>query len=870
MTETESLNEKIKTLSHKLQQRDIEVLNLRKELSQLRSDKIGEKAGGGTFPDASEKEIQKRIHDEIEKREKKLNEKFREMQLKYEKELVTAKQMYDSVATKVESAMAQERTIEAMTRDIKILEDEKKNMKLLHLEILKQNQIEAEIKLAESKKKMLEEIKKVQRNVSLTYLEQMDNSQKLTFLRNNQLEKEIDYRSVRMEELNMKNEKFENKVFLLTQELEQSKNSYVTVIEKNRKMGDMIRKLTNSLVSLQKEKDEEFYKLCVLCEVEPEKLRSLVLHPAGQDGNIKSISSRNNKSKSNNGARSNRKKKSKSKQKSARKHENFNSFNSAGKPIEEDVEINDFEINNNDNTDNKQSVEEDKMLLSSSTNKNSYNMKIIQENEIDIENENSINYKNNINNIQNQSQNNNNSNANNIHSNIQNNQENFTNSPHNFSSSKQTLSDQNAQNAAGYLALNSPNSNKNNANTNLEYNTDLNASAANANLALLIKNRTNSIINKEAFGKEIKNLPLMNISGPDAAQQKSAFAASNADSIAAIQNSSSIGFYPLKNREYISGTDLLNSVVFSKSNCKINNINNSQNPNFNLTLNNNNNNNNNKFLINKNNEIHNNNNNNNSNSNNNLLNSHNLNSSQVNPIINSINKSLNYSSNRVAGFPRENNLYQIYEKKIKNMESAMREKEKEFFRLKISFDNLSEKLNSYERKFQGIISLYEAGLKKLIEEEETLKNFSVVNFNFDFSTLKNFEFNKLSAENKFSLLVFMLNQIIPLVNVNEMESEFLKQNISMFKFKFYEEKLKNSAENDGCFRKSVSNFSQVKSLKEGKNPMNYVNGTLRNMHYNASSVGNINNKFKTPLRFLKDEKLNLNRKLSMYDYQVID
>lgn len=864
MDETETLTEKIKILTHQVHQRDSEISSLRKQLLQLRSgysDKAGEKQCGkaiSDLPEASEKEIQKRVNEEVEKREKKFNEKFREMQLKYEKELFTAKQMYDSVATKVESAMVQERTIEAMTRDIKILEDEKKNMKLLHLEILKHNQIELEIKHAEAKKKMLEEIKKVQHNVSLSYLQQMDNSQKLTFLRNNQLEKEIDYRSVRMEELILKNEKYEGKIFELSQELESTKKSFLNVTQKNKKMGDLIRNLTESLVNLQKEKDEEINKLCVLCEIEPEKLRSLGIN-SGSDLNIKSTSSRaiSKKNKSFNG--SFRKKMSKSNKKSPKKLSNFNSINSNISVPNDNLQENNLEIENFENINkdndvysgndcNKANLEEDKII----NHNRMLNINVIKENENENDNENNSVLNKQFDKIG----------MNDSNSNMENNsQEKYITSGNNFYSKSQITSEKNLANT--YFALNSPVS-INNKYQIQEDNSDLNASPKEIDNDDALNNKQKSFIDKENFGKEIKTLPIMQMGS--AAQQRSTVYAknsstfinsNNANNIKSLHSSTSFGLYPFKNREYISSAGLLNSVVFSKSNSN-NSLTNSfkivgfENPNLNLASNNNN----------TNNEL---------NSNNNINNNlNNLNSSQINPLLNSINKSITYSCNRVSGFARENNLYQIYEKKIKNLESAMRDKEKELFRLKISFDNLNEKLISYEKKFQGIISLYEAGLKKLMEEEEALKNFTIVDFNFDFSTLKNFEFQKLSNQNKFNLLVFLLNQIIPLINVNELESEYIKQNISMLKFKFYEEKLKNTAEKDNFFRNSVSNFSRVKSLKEGKNPMNYVNGTLRNMHYNASSVGNINTKFKAPINYLKDEKLSLTRKLNMYDYQVID
>jgi len=828
--------EKIKSLQHQLQQRDSEINSLKKQLLQLRSnnsdknvDKSGKLGAISDIPEASEKEIQKRVTDEIERREKKFNEKLRDLQIKYEKELFTAKQMYDSVANKVESAMVQERTIEAMTRDIKILEDEKKNLKLLHMEILKQNQIEFEIKHAEAKKKMIEEIKKVQHNVSVSYLQQMDNSQKLTFLRNNQLEKEIDYRSVRMEEINLKNEMYEKKIFKITEENENLRNTLVKTTEKNLKMGEIIRKLNESLIKCEQDRKQEIEKLCILCEIDPQKLQQIIIETNDDNSlnviisrtQMKSDSSRKNKS---NSLYNSKKKKSRSKSKI--KNKNKDKSGNADNQMDDDCDLrqNNLEMNNNQknynsnekNKRNYEIIEDEKKL------KISMDINTIKENE----NENEYSYY----------KNNTNENINNLNTNG------------NLEEAKKNFSQNiiNGTNEVYSEILNNNNDEKNNhdnlpstpnSSKNAKITPDMNRSSNHVeNENNILVDKSKSTINKDSFSKEIKPLSLPQMGNLQKASSSSLNNLNINNSLnirSQFSNSQIKSANGIRNRDFISNGNVINSLIFNNNN-KNNNIN------ANLIENNGNN-----------------------------LNT-NLHASQINPILNGINKSINYSCNRTTGFSRENNLYQVYEIKIKSLESQLKEKEKDYFKLKFSFDNLIEKLTNYEKKFYGIISLYEAGLKKLIDEEASLKKFKIVDFNFDFSTLKDFEFQRLTNENKFNLLVFLLNQIIPMVNLNDLQSEFIKQNISMFKVKVYEEKIKDTASKDKCFRNSVTNFTNIKNLREGKNPMNYVNNTLRNMHYNASSVGNIISRFKDPINFLKDEKYNLNKKLHMYNHQVID
>ena len=624
----ESLETQLKNLYSQLQQKDIEITNLKKQIApHTRSNILNfDSLMSGSFKqdksynknsaenhDAFEKEINKRISVEIQSREKKFNEKIKEIQSKYEKELTTSRNMYETLANKVDSVVALERTMEAMAKDIKILEDEKKNMKLLHMEIIKQNLIESELKFSDVKKKMIEKVKEVQKNVSLNYLEQMNNSQKLTFLRNNQLEKEIDYRSVRMEELILKNEKFENRIFVLTQEIDLLKKTQDSLIDKNQKYSDVIRNLTAMLMKNVKNHEKEFEGL---------------LHKINNE-NI----SINNSPK-------------------------INNFNNSPKKkeLEKDDDSKDGNIYNGNNNNNLSDREKNINLNANIINKFSSIGSLTNKNikttfSVDIEKNINLSTKNNLNRV-----------------NYKNNKK-FFNIPEKINSNKNDMDNK---------------------------------------------------FNRKNF-----------------------------------YNSTGIIFPKHSNKE-------------------------------------------------------------------------------------EENETLSNTSNF------------IYENKIKKLEKNLIKKEIEYFKIKKDFENINEILQKYQKKFMGVISLYEIGLKKLLEDNESIRSLKEVDINFDFENLKNFEFENLNNEKKYYLLVILLKNILPLVNVNELESGFIKENVVNFKIKYFEENLKNNLVKDNFFRNSVSTVLANRTLNGKK---------IETKFYP---------KIRSTLKYLEDEKYSLRRKLDVYQFQAVD
>jgi len=146
---------------------------------------------------------------------------------------------------------------------------------------------------------------------------------------------------------------------------------------------------------------------------------------------------------------------------------------------------------------------------------------------------------------------------------------------------------------------------------------------------------------------------------------------------------------------------------------------------------------------------------------------------------------------------KEFNIINSFEAKIKKLEAELLKKQEDLTMLKLNYDYINDKFTAYEKKFSGIFRMFEAAIKKLIEDNGE-NEFKELNINLDL--LKEGNFDKFSSQQKFSLLVALMKHIIPLINPQELQlSEFVKLNLNHKQIK-YHEKVKNMF-NESMFKK---------------------------------------------------------------------
>ena len=164
---------------------------------------------------------------------------------------------------------------------------------------------------------------------------------------------------------------------------------------------------------------------------------------------------------------------------------------------------------------------------------------------------------------------------------------------------------------------------------------------------------------------------------------------------------------------------------------------------------------------------------------------------------------------------------------------------------KIKYETVSSKLNLINIKYGNLIKLYDEILTKLYKE-----NFNN-NIYLNINDFKEFNFNNLNEEEKYAIVVTLINNIFPLVNKENIENENILNKLGKFKIKYF---------NNNFNKKMVSN-SNLPSLSNIDNNTTVNSEKLnKNLYYinnNNFSSTIYNNKKRNKLDF-KGNKIQIN------------
>ena len=118
----------------------------------------------------------------------------------------------------------------------------------------------------------------------------------------------------------------------------------------------------------------------------------------------------------------------------------------------------------------------------------------------------------------------------------------------------------------------------------------------------------------------------------------------------------------------------------------------------------------------------------------------------------------------------------------KSLEKIYKELLEEYNEIKNKYNTLKDKEKTIKQKYHGIIDLFNEALVKLIEDEE-IKNKKNIYINIKEINKGNFE--NLSKEEKYFILVKLLDNLLSLIQINENEKKLisLKKNIKQVEFK---------------------------------------------------------------------------------------
>jgi len=114
------------------------------------------------------------------------------------------------------------------------------------------------------------------------------------------------------------------------------------------------------------------------------------------------------------------------------------------------------------------------------------------------------------------------------------------------------------------------------------------------------------------------------------------------------------------------------------------------------------------------------------------------------------------------------------ERRILNYKKVIEEKNYENEKMILANSHLKNKLNLYQKKFNGLFSFLEESLNNFCNDEEIIKN---SNFYLKLDKIKNCDFNSFNSQEKYALLVLLMKYLLPLVTINFNSTSNIGKNI---------------------------------------------------------------------------------------------
>ena len=118
----------------------------------------------------------------------------------------------------------------------------------------------------------------------------------------------------------------------------------------------------------------------------------------------------------------------------------------------------------------------------------------------------------------------------------------------------------------------------------------------------------------------------------------------------------------------------------------------------------------------------------------------------------------------------------------KSLEKVYKELLEENKFIKNKCNTLKDKEKMFQQKFKGIINLYNGALEQIIKDDKIKQK---ENIYININELKNGNYEKFTQEEKYFILVSLINNILPLININENDEELysLKDKINSIEYK---------------------------------------------------------------------------------------
>ena len=192
----------------------------------------------------------------------------------------------------------------------------------------------------------------------------------------------------------------------------------------------------------------------------------------------------------------------------------------------------------------------------------------------------------------------------------------------------------------------------------------------------------------------------------------------------------------------------------------------------------------------------------------------------------------NNSQNNQHFFETKTRKERIISEKVE-LQKELIQKTKEIDLLRRNCSHYKDKLNFINNRYSNILSLFDTALEKVYKENiEDLKDIYI-----DFNEFNQCEFQKLSIEKKYSIVVLLIQTILPLINENTLP-ENIKKNLKNTQTKFY-----LNETNDSSIRiKNInSSFFEI-NMRENENKLRKFRDGTWDKSMNKNNVKSKRNK----------------------------
>ena len=149
------------------------------------------------------------------------------------------------------------------------------------------------------------------------------------------------------------------------------------------------------------------------------------------------------------------------------------------------------------------------------------------------------------------------------------------------------------------------------------------------------------------------------------------------------------------------------------------------------------------------------------------------------------------NNNTISSIKSKKDLNEYLSERIKGNDNDLFKEKKEKRKYKELYEFYKDRYDFIIKKYKNIFNMYSDALEKIYNEEISINNNTEISININ--DLKDLKFEQMSPEQKYSILIKLINHISPLICKNDFNENSFKENIFRVKQKYNISNLKHQS-----------------------------------------------------------------------------